>query len=343
MKGRRLPQTTGQATLNTIEFSSDSSDEIDDIPMVGASYGSEEESEEIKMVVPKQKPKPKPPKDLGMNPRCRPAAAAKPQEKSPDSQPAPPPPQPPQPQQQQPQPQPQQPEPAPLVQNVPPPLDGKVPLPEPQPQPEFVRFKIGWDKMGRKKKNIRMIDGTDRLLFLADYVTTKDPDGYGKGYVIAERVKGVKNRIGKLCVNGKGMIHTLLIDGTDKKGREIAGIAFGSDGIGHKELRVLINYEDKCRTSSNKANRLGSVAYRSQRPEKMDFYKSRLAVRGAQLTLGIPETSYKSVKNFVLLDSRNQEIFIIYKSSATTCTILAHPYITPFVAFGIAIPCVVTK
>jgi hypothetical protein len=222
----------------------------------------------------------------------------------------------------------------------PPPQPAVVAPPQPAvvapPQPAVVApppvsdalamYSIVWStgRLSRQKTNIRMCE-RDRLVFSAAKTSDK--------WVISEGVG--PNACGRLHNHARRF--WMRNDQTELFGLHFYNVngRLNAPRAFHLALPIATPYAAETRDAE--LSRIAKAAVNTKGVKLFATKQPTVRPNGAIILNFGNGFVITSIKNFIIEDESGQTVFLIYKSSGSTCTIKVKLPVTPLVAFGMAI------
>jgi hypothetical protein len=201
------------------------------------------------------------------------------------------------------------------------------------PDDQLVAYQISWaaSRLSRRKSKIRMCL-YEQVRFFAQRLTSRP--GAPLWVVYAGGARCSASQWAARVFN-KGRRFWLQVPGP---GGDLIGFHFcdpNGQKSGPRGLHVAI-----ARTAATQELELSRVAETGfGDPDRVRVFASRPPAR-----MGDEKAVFAiaSVKNFIVQDENGQTVFMIYKSSDSTCTLKTRDPISPLMAFGLAVAIITT-
>lgn len=239
-------------------------------------------------------------------------------------------------------------------------VEKTIQLKQEEAETDLQTYQIAW-KMGgiaaNWKRDVRMTK--DDVLV---YKTKPMKTSLGRVHVICTGEPFVENsptHVGTLKQHESGNRFTLFAPFDEGNGQqpvfsETLGLSFlkghrvdlGVMSYVVRVFRFILPPPNTLYKPEDKKDNLSRLAKTGEHiPERFVVHQSQIPVKGENNHLRLDfgkNYVITSVKNFVVRDEEDNVVFMMFKSSADTCTVKFAPPLTPLTAFSIAV-CIVTS
>lgn len=200
-------------------------------------------------------------------------------------------------------------------------------------------YKLTWKKNIHSKNNLQLLLN-DRAVLYAKR------NAIGNNFIIStdQNFKRFSNEYKGYfkMMNSKYQFSLFCpIDDNDRTiESEVMGISFYDPPIQSiRAFRIALPNANPYNQSNENVS-LSRAAEENIQSENYKIYSSKLPMRSVNGRLGLffgNVSMLQSVKNFIMTDENNNQIFVIYKTADESCTLKFVDPITPLIAFAISI------